>query len=159
MKKLKNVVIVVLIAMCAFINMPIAFAASCKVVLDGPSSVNVGEEIELIVAVKDIDGYDGLAGFDGKLIYDTDYLEYISYSKIVGFGTMKYSDKNNMMIGFAGDIDEWTKGPDANLIKFTFKAKQIGNTVVMIDDPGPVAATPKAPLIPATTIPKTITIN
>lgn len=159
MKNISKLLKTILITICIFVGIPNAFAASCKVGLAGNSTVNVGRNIDLTVNVTEISGFDGIASFQGELVYDNEYLEYVSHSKVISFGSMNYSKTNNMMVGYAGALEEWTKGTSANVMKFTFKAKKAGNTTVKIDKAEVGSATPKGTEIPSTSVPKTITIG
>ena len=129
MKRLKKIFNIILLAALMFAQLPVVFAGSAAVNINvNNTSITVGSNVEFTVRLDNIvDAVDGIAGFQGWVEYDSDYLEY-SKAQVLAPFTVSYSDKTKMISGIALDPDTRLTASSGNLIKVIFKTKKTGTT-------------------------------
>lgn len=127
---------------------------SATLSLNGTSTVIVGNNIEITVAINnltDIPG--GISGINAVLNYDASYLELTSYPSLAQFN-VSYIPASKKMAGFAVGNNLTTS---SNLIKFIFKTKKEGSTNINLS--GIKVVDENAKTVMVNTPSKTITIT
>lgn len=118
-------------AICLFLFSSVTVrAGSATVNLNGASSVIVGNNIEVTVSISNLNVTDGIAGFEAKVNYDYEYLEFVSKTNLASFG-ISYTDSVKTISGAALDADSRITG-SSNLIKLVFKTKKEGSTTISL---------------------------
>lgn len=157
---MKKIINILLIAFLLITQIPIVNAAgSATVSFSGTSTATVGTNIELTLMVSNVSGSPGISSFGGTIKFDSEYLEYVSNTNISGFGSYTFNKNSSMVSTYAGGQDEWTSGTSANLVKFVFKPKKAGSTIITVEDPEVSGAAARPPVLNSVVTPKTITIS
>lgn len=135
MKKIMNIFKIFLIVMTLFTSIPIVNAAgTATLAFDGSSTANVGSEFSVTLKLSGSSGaVNGVGGVGGKLIFDSDYLEYVSSSNVAPF-KITYSTKSSKLSGVASAEEEFITASSQNLFTFTFRPKKEGKTTIRLDE-------------------------
>lgn len=157
-RNIKFLAFAILLFLFSYLNV---YAGSANVSLNGSSSVIVGKNVEIVVNVNNINGAKAIQSFGGVLDFDSEYLQFVSSSKLIGFSSGKYSEASKKISFYSGDTSEWTTGSSINIVKFVFKTLKPGNTTVKINstEVGAVDSSDKSLILQSTSTPKTITIT
>lgn len=134
MKKLSKFINILLIAVLMFAQLAVVKAAGSATINLNAANVTVGSNVEVTVSLSNIVATGGFAGFEAKVSYDSDYLEYVSKTSLANFN-VGYTDAVKTISGAAFDEEARMKGSTANVIKLVFKTKKAGKTTVKINDP------------------------
>jgi len=110
-------------------------AGSATLNLSGASSVIVGNNIEVIISANNINVTDGIAGFEAKVNYDSNYLDFIDSVSLAKF-EVNYENyvSSGMISGMSFSESKFITGTSSNLIKLIFKTKKEGSTNIRIND-------------------------
>lgn len=131
MKLLENIKKLSLFIILQFICILGVNAASVTYDFTGVSSANVGDEITITLALKNISGGPIVAG-EGNLSFDDSYLKYISGTPVSG-NQFSYSINTGYNYKIAGmDITMTGINSNANIFTFKFKALKEGTTTVTL---------------------------
>ncbi|MDE6285212.1 MAG: cadherin-like beta sandwich domain-containing protein, partial [Bacilli bacterium] len=106
-------------------------AGSASLSLNGNNSVYIGNNVEVTVALNNINATDGIMGFQANLEYDASALEFVSASNLAPF-SISYSDSVKTLAGLSFNPSTNIKGASANLVKLVFKTKKEGSTTIRI---------------------------
>lgn len=117
--------------LCLFAFCLTAHAGSASLSLNGNNSVYIGKNVEITVALNNINASNGVAGVQLGLNYDSNVLEYVSSTGLAPFG-VSYSDKTKTIAGISINSETNIKGTSGNLIKLVFKTKREGNATIRI---------------------------
>lgn len=132
-KYIKRLSAILLIAVFVSINTLDVFAGSVTLSFDGADTVKVNDTITLTVKASDISGLtNGLATAQGDIIFDSAYLEYSSFKAISSTLSVSYGAKAKRFVAL-GIGGEYVTSSD-NLFSLTFKAKQVGQTKLNINN-------------------------
>lgn len=132
-KYIKIITTILLTAFLFCINVLDVYAGSVTLDFKGNDTVRVNDTITLTVEARDINGLtNGLATAQGDLIFDENYLEYISFKSVSSKLSVSYGTKTRRFVAL-GLGGEYVPTSD-DLFMLTFKAKQIGNTTLNIKD-------------------------
>lgn len=134
MKKTNRFLKLLLIVAILFMGIPTAKASgSASLSFSGSSSVVVGNNIEITLAVSDINNVNGgIAAVGGRLNFDEEYLEFVSSQSLAPY-TISYAKTSKKIAGLAFD-EESRITSNSNLIKFTFKALKSGSTTISLGE-------------------------
>ncbi len=137
------------------------YAGSANVSLNGTSEIAVGKNIEIIVNVNNIQGAKAIQSFGGSLSFDSEYLQYVSYTKLSGFSSGVYSPSSKKLSLYSGDVSEWLTGSSNNIVKFVFKTLKPGNTTIKFNNPevGAIDSNDKSTILKTQAVSKSITIT
>lgn len=115
-------------------SVPHVFASgSATLSFSGSSSVIVGNNIEVILQVSNLNGINGgIAAVGGRISFDSNYLEYVSSQSLAPY-TISYASGSGKIAGLAFSEDTRIKS-STSLIKFTFKTKKTGNTSISFNE-------------------------
>lgn len=120
-------------AICLFLfsYLNVYAAGSANVSINGSSSVIVGKNIDITIKVSNLsDIPNGISGVQGTLVYDSNFLEYISGSAItLAPYTVSYNESAKKFIGFAVGNNIIN---DSSLLRLSFRAKKEGNSSISI---------------------------
>ncbi len=131
MKLLENIKKLSLFIILQFICILGVNAASVTYDFSGASTANVGDEITITLALKNISGGPIVAG-EGNLSFDDSYLKYISGTPVSG-NQFSYSINTGYNYKIAGmDITMTGINSNANIFTFKFKALKEGTTTVTL---------------------------
>lgn len=131
------------------------YAGNVTLSVTGNDTVVVNNNIDIIVKASDIEGLTkGLATAQGDLSYDSNYLEYVKSEDVSSTLSVSYGTKTKRFVAL-GLSGEYISNSE-NLIKITFKAKQVGTTKVSINNV--VVGDTKAIIHGSDVLPKTINI-
>lgn len=109
------------------------YAGNVTIGFNGSDSVAVNNNIDIIVRASDINGLtEGLATAQGDIIYDDNYLEYVKFEDVSSLLSVSYGTKTRRFVAL-GLSGEYISSDD-NLIKLTFKAKNIGSTTISVNN-------------------------
>lgn len=131
------------------------YAGSVNVSFSGNDTVYVGDTIDLIVNVSNINGLtNGMATLQADLIYEDGYLEYVNSQDVSDDLSVSYGTKTKRFValGLGGE----SISSSGNLLKITFKAKTKGTTTVNLSNT--VVGDTSAIVHTANVTPKKITI-
>lgn len=125
------VYLIITISLFLFSCLSLEAAGSVSTSMSGTNSY-VGNNVEVTVTVTGLNGVGGnaLTAFSGSLNYDSNYLEYVSYQSLAPF-SITYIPSTNRFNGLDMTRTTLITGY-SNIIKFTFRAKAVGNTTVSI---------------------------
>ena len=101
------------------------YAGSANLSLSGSNEVIVGKEIAITVSLNSINVADGVAGFQGWVEYDSEYLQFARFEKHAPF-SISYSDGSKMISGLSLSPDDRMYSSSGSLIKLVFKTKKEG---------------------------------
>lgn len=134
MKKINKFIKLLLIVAILLTGIPTAHATgSATLSFSGSSSVTVGSNIEVTLAVSNINNVDGgIAAVGGRLSFDEEYLEYVSSQSLAPY-TITYAGTSKKIAGIAFSEEDRIRN-NTNLIKFTFKALKSGSTTVSLGE-------------------------
>ena len=137
------------------------YAGSANVSLNGTSEIAVGKNIEIIVNVNNIQGAKAIQSFGGSLSFDSEYLQYVSYTKLSGFSSGVYSPSSKKLSLYSGDVSEWLTGSSNNIVKFVFKTLKPGNTTIKFNNPevGAIDSNDKSTILKTITPPPSSNAN
>lgn len=131
-KRIKQTILFVIITMMILsVCKPVKAAGSYNIeIISSAETVQIGQEIEVTIKIKDITGvdttYGGVAGLSAKLEYDTAKLEKIKVEGLNGFMFVE------------GDTIELAKYPgvteDTEMMKFKFKSKAEGEATIKLKE-------------------------
>lgn len=125
MKKIFSLLLIILTMIIAAPNVKASGTAELKWTKN-PEIIKENETIELTLSLDNILNVNGgVAGINGEIIYNTNYLELISVESLAPFNI---SFANNRFIGFA--IGNNITTTSSNLLKFTFKTLKSGETKI-----------------------------
>lgn len=127
-RNIKNLVFALILFLFSSLNV---YAGSAKLSINGATSVIVGNNVEVVVNINNIKVTDGVAGFEAKVNYDSNYLEFVSKSNMASF-FISYTDSVKMISGAALDVDSRITSSSSNLIKLVFKTKKVGKTTISL---------------------------
>lgn len=105
-------------------------SGSVSTSMSGSNSVYVGNNVDITLTVTSLNGVDGgLTGFGGKIVYDSSYLEFVSFKSLAPF-EIGYNSSSHIFTGFdpTGGSNKITGYRD--MIRITFRTKAVGNTTV-----------------------------
>lgn len=157
MKKLNKLINILLVAVLFMAQIPFVNAASATINLTGANTATNGGNYELTIAVANISGATGgVASFEGKLVFDEEYLEYSSSQSLSTLG-VSYATKSKKMAGVPSSDEDRITASSFNAIKFVFKVKKSGTTTINLIDP--LVGSGAGVEIPSTVNSKTITIS
>lgn len=162
MKNIKKIINLLLIVTLLFSNIPKAHAAgSASVIISGASTATVGTNVEVTLVINNINGAKAIQSFGGILNFDSTYLQFVSYSKLVGFSSGKYNETSKKLSIFAGDTDEWATASSNNMVKFVFKPLKAGSTTISFtnSEVGAVDNSNKSIILSSTNPTHSITIS
>lgn len=121
-------------AICLFLFSYLnVYAGSANVSLNGASSVIVGKRVEVTVSISNINVDGGVASFESKLVYDSNYLNYVDCVSLNSL-SVDYSNGNKTMSGLAISEKAYITSSSSNLIKIIFETKKEGSTVIRLND-------------------------
>lgn len=134
MKKYMKIFTIILLAtVTTCFNILEVSAGSVDLSFKGNDTVKVGQTITLTVSSHDITGLtDGLATCQGDIIFDENYLEYVSFQEASKDLSVSYGTKTKRFVAL-GIGGEYVADQD-DLFTITFKAKQIGQTTLNIEE-------------------------
>lgn len=98
-RNIKFLAFAVLLFLFSYLNV---YAGSANVSLNGTSEIAVGKNIEIIVNVNNIQGAKAIQSFGGSLSFDSEYLQYVSYTKLSGFSSGVYSPSSKKLSLYSG---------------------------------------------------------
>lgn len=135
MKKFRFIAITLLTFILGLISNINVFAATTYGLdVAASSPVYVNGTVTLTVRATEVAGIDsGLDGVQGTISYDSTYLTYVSSSKSISGWKWKVNTNNpNVIYILSSDEDapDNKKTSDVEVFKITFKANQVGSTVV-----------------------------
>lgn len=158
MKKLNKIFNIILVVFMFIAQVPVVKAAgTASLSFSGSSDVTINTEVEFTLMLSNMSNIpEGIAGFEAKLVYDSEFLEYIDCSSLNSLG-VDYADRNKTMSGLAISEKSYVTGTSSNFIKFKFKAKKLGQTSINVNDIEVLAADKSVVNITPTA--KNITIN
>lgn len=120
--------------LCIFATLAFVFnvhAGSVTVGFSGKDSVTVGQSIDVIVTVSDVDGLtDGVATVQGDISFDGNYLEYVKHEDVSSSLSVSYGTKTKRFVAL-GMGGEYVPHAD-RLLKLTLKAKKAGTTTIRV---------------------------
>lgn len=130
---MKKKIIFGLFSIFAFFSFTFSvYAGNVTINFSGPDSVTVNNNIEIIVRASDISGLnDGLATAQGDISFDENYLEYVKYEDVSSL-SVSYGSRTKRFVAL-GLSGEFIANND-NLIKLTFKAKNVGTTTISVNN-------------------------
>lgn len=117
-------------------SMPVNVMAKATAVVNFTSEdkVAVGDTIKVYMNVDNIEGtYDGVVSFGGKLTFDEEKLEYISAKNLDTPYSFEIYAKTMMLAGLDFTLENGMYNK-TNIYEFTFKAKEVGNTEVTLNE-------------------------
>ena len=124
---------IILLFVCSIISPLTVNAGSVTLSFQGNDTVRVNDNITLTVRASDINGLtNGLATAQGDVAFDEGYLEYSGYKALSSTLSVSYGTKTKRFValGLGGEYIS----SDDNLFSLTFKAKQIGDTKLNINN-------------------------
>lgn len=135
MKKVKKIFSLLLMVAMLFGQIPIAYAAgSAQVNLNGNNTATLNTNITITINLSNITGAgEGVAGTGGKVVFDTEYLEYVSSQSKMKF-SVSYSQKSSKYSGLALSDADYVTASSTDVIALTFKAKKLGKTTIRLED-------------------------
>lgn len=142
-----------------FSPMPALAAGSATIGFDGNSNVNINENITIQMYVSNVSGtYNdiGAASVGGKLTFDTNYLQLVSYTATKDPYRFQFNEDSNMLAGVDTSLEEGIKSK-TTVLTFTFKAIKEGTTKVTVNEVKITDA--KKNVLATTVVPKNITIG
>ncbi len=156
MKKRIKLFTIILFSMCIIgTNILSVHAGNVTLSFKGNDTVKVNDNITITVAVSDINGLtNGLATAQGDLIFDENYLEYVSFKAVSQNLSVSYGTKAKRFVAL-GMGGEYVSSSD-NFFTLTFKAKKVGTTTLNIKDV--IVGDTKSIIHSSNIIQKTITI-
>ena len=114
------------ITICLFLFSSLNVKAA-NLSFNSSSSVRIGNKVEVILAIGDL-GEDQVSGINGKLNFDSNYLEFVNAQNMAPFA-IRYKSDVQLIAGFAiGD----NIVNSSNLMKFTFQTKKEGTTTISL---------------------------
>ena len=121
----------------------------------GNDTVVVNNNLEIIVKASDINGLtQGMATAQGDISFDNNYLEFVKSEDVSNTLSVSYGTKTKRFVAL-GLSGEYIPSAE-NLLKLTFKAKQVGSTTLGINNV--VIGDTKAIIHGSNVLPKTINI-
>jgi len=134
MKKIKRFLLVIcLLVFSTSIGASRVSAGNVTLTFTGKDSVKVNNNIEITLRASDISGLTkGLATVQGDIIFDSSYLEYVSFKAVSSKLSVSYGTKTNRFVAL-GMSGEYISSTD-NLFVITFKAKKIGQTTINMNN-------------------------
>lgn len=122
MKKIKNILLIIMILSILLSYATIVSASSTKLELVSSSKLKAGNTITVNINISNIDIEGGLTGFIGTLEYDSNVLEPITQDNVVGTNSWTvqgYSESTGKITALRNE--GFTAG--GNIITLTFKVK------------------------------------
>lgn len=139
-RKIKNLSKILLLIIMVFMAIPnVEATGSSQLKLEGASSVQVGQNVEITLKVSNISGVtEGIASIGGEVSYSKDMLEFVSYDVLYDMGMVEYVKETDMFAAVAFSSSKRLK-TDTSVVKFVFKAKKKGTATfslgnVMVND-------------------------
>lgn len=140
-----------------FIVTPVLAAGSATVGFSGDSTANVGSNITIKMTISNVnDDNGGVSSFEGNLLFDPEYLEYVSGSGATTPYLFQINPSANYKIAALDTSLSSGIKSDATVFTFVFKTKKEGSTQVSITN---VKLTNNSERMTNNVSPKTITIN
>ncbi len=134
LNKLKYILLlsVTLLLVLMGFNKLSAASGSAKMVVTGPTSGFVGQNISIKVRLSDIVG-NPITGVAGKLLYDSTSLQFVSTTGINDPYQIEYDDEFKYMTGFSSKGKGISSATD--MVTVVFKPLKAGSTTINIGDP------------------------
>lgn len=133
MKKRISLIAIISFYFVLFVNISDVYAGTVNFNINGSSKVTVNDTFDLTVRASDVTGFtSGLATAQGDIHFDNSYLEYVKYASASSNLSVSYGTTTQRFVAL-GMSGEYISSAD-DLIKLTFKAKQVGTTTVSIDN-------------------------
>ncbi len=138
-KKCKNLVGILLMICLSFLvfQLPQAKAANAGSATVGftanKTNVQVGDNVVFTMKISNISttDTDGVASIGGNIVFDTDYLDFVSQTSATNGINFSYMESTKK---FAWVYSGTGIKTNTNLMNFTFKTKKIGTTAVTINN-------------------------
>lgn len=109
-------------------------ATSATIYVSGGQTAEVGKNITVTVALKNISGDNPIGGTVAKVVFNSEYLEYVKGSfKNVSPYSINYTESASKFSGYAGSDDQYIKN-NQNLVQLTFKPLKEGRTSITLSD-------------------------
>lgn len=131
MKRLSLQVIATFLAIFIGIS-NVSAKGSANIGYVGEDTINVGETFTVKVKVSDIEGLP-IIGIGGRIVFDQEYLEFVSMSGMEEPFPMLYNEKNLIFSGFSFVAKGVVK--EADILTITFKAIKEGTTNLSFYEP------------------------
>ena len=135
MKRLKKFLNILLVIAVLVVNMPIAKAAgSATVSLNGSATATLGQNYTVTIHLSNITGAgEGVAGTGGKVIFDKEYLEFVSADSKIKFG-VEYFPTSSKYSGMTLSSSNYVKDSSTDVVSLVFKPKKLGKTTIRLED-------------------------
>lgn len=156
-KKINLLLIFTLILSIFGFITPVNAAGSVTVGFSGNSTVKNGDNITIQLTVSNINAANGgVESLEGNLVFDSEYLEYVSSKGTNDPYRFQMNVNNNYKIAGLDTYLDSGITTNTSVFSFTFKAKKVGSTQVTISN---LKVTDASDRLTANLVPKTITIT
>jgi len=133
---MKKKVVIGLLSATMLSSMPLNVGAIGNASINFRSSdtVSVGDNIKVYMSLENIeDASSGIVGVEGKLIFDTEKLEFIEAKTLDTPYDFWFNPDSNKLVGLDFTFEN-AISKDTNIYEFTFKALEEGATAVTLTD-------------------------